>query len=60
MSSKCIHCDATDEELPLQQCPICFKRFCDEHQFLMSGRVFCGSKCAEYFFFADPEEEAEE
>lgn len=53
----CTHCGAGESDRPLQRCPICFKWFCDEHGHDMSGRAFCSSHCAEYFFFADPDDQ---
>jgi len=44
------------ESTSLMRCPICFKHVCGEHAFHYSGRVFCGKHCADYFFFADPED----
>ncbi len=53
---RCTQCDRTADDTRLGKCPICFKRFCDDHQHQMSGRAFCSSQCAQYFFFADPDE----
>jgi hypothetical protein len=52
----CTICHKTEGEVSLQKCPICFKHVCSEHAFHYSGRVFCGKHCADYFFFADPED----
>jgi hypothetical protein len=49
----CATCGKTTD---LTKCPICFKHVCGEHAFHYSGRVFCGKNCADYFFFADPED----
>ena len=53
---ECVHCKKSEEETRLSKCPICFKYYCDEHAFVASGRSFCSHFCAEYYFFADPEE----
>ena len=55
--SNCHACQKTVDETRLHKCPICFKYFCDEHSASMSGRMFCSKGCAEYFFFADEDEE---
>jgi hypothetical protein len=57
---KCHQCEATEDTVRLRKCPICFQFFCDEHGYSMSGRSFCGPRCAEYFFFSDPDEEDDE
>ena len=56
LAAACITCQKTEKEAELQKCPICFKSFCSEHAFNFSGRVFCGKHCADYFFFADPDD----
>jgi hypothetical protein len=53
---KCRECEKTIDDTPLTKCPTCFKYFCEEHAFLMSGREFCSRGCADYFFFADPDD----
>ena len=52
----CLVCKKTDEEVSLDKCAICFKLYCDDHGFVMSGRRFCSRFCAEYFFFSGPDE----
>ena len=52
----CGQCGKTDEQTTLRKCPICFKLFCDEHAYLMSGRTFCSQPCAEFFFFSESDE----
>ena len=52
----CRECGKTSNEGRLRKCPICFRHFCDEHVTVMSGRPFCSSGCAQYFFFAEPDE----
>jgi hypothetical protein len=54
---QCAICKKSGEEIKLQKCSICFKPFCEECAFTMSGRQFCGHFCAEYFFFAQPDED---
>ena len=58
--NRCHECGATDDETRLQKCPICFRYYCQEHNKSMSGRTFCSQKCAEYFFFADPDDDDKE
>jgi hypothetical protein len=53
----CHECGKVDTETRLHKCPICFKHFCDEHTHLWSGRPFCSSGCAEYFYFGEEDEE---
>ena len=53
---KCNVCDKSETEITLHKCPICFKRFCEDHGHQMSGRVFCSKGCAEYFFFSEPDD----
>lgn len=48
---ECVTCRKTESEVGLHKCPICFKHYCDEHAYTMSGRAFCSQFCAEYFFF---------
>ena len=55
--TKCHECGRSDTETRLRKCPICFKHFCDEHTHLWSGRPFCSSGCAEYFYFGEEDEE---
>jgi hypothetical protein len=50
---ECVHCGKNDTETSLQKCPICFKWYCEEHSYSMSGRSFCSQFCAEYFFFGE-------
>ena len=58
MIEECCHeCKKTKEETGLFKCPTCFKRFCEEHTYRMSGRRFCTRGCAQTFFFAEPDKE---
>jgi hypothetical protein len=54
--SQCCECGKTTDETTLTKCPTCFKHFCGEHCFVMSGRTFCSRGCADYFFFGDPDD----
>jgi hypothetical protein len=56
MENECHQCGKKGTEVRLYKCPICHKYFCDEHTYLWSGRPFCSSGCAEYFFFGDEED----
>jgi hypothetical protein len=53
---KCHECDEADEAATLTKCPVCHKIFCEEHAHHMSGRPFCSLGCAQYFFFAEPDD----
>jgi hypothetical protein len=53
---QCVHCNKTDDETKLSKCPICFKYYCNEHAYQMSGRTFCSQPCAEFFFFSETDE----
>ena len=52
---QCVHCRRPSAEAELKQCPICFKQFCEMHEYEISGRLFCSDKCAHYYFFVDPD-----
>ena len=52
---ECVACHRSEDEVPLYKCPICFRFYCDDHRYSMSGREFCGQRCARYFFFPDEE-----
>jgi hypothetical protein len=53
---ECHECKRPETDTRLSKCPICFRYYCDEHSYTMSGRSFCSQFCAEYFFFADPDD----
>ena len=54
---QCIECNRTEDETTLHKCAICFKSFCEEHSYQVTGRMFCSRHCAEYFFFGDADED---
>ena len=56
MDSKCKECGATEDETKVRKCPVCHKEFCEDHSFQRSGLWFCTRGCADYFFFADPDD----
>ena len=56
MKEECVTCKKTADETTLRKCPVCHKYYCDDHVFLYSGRSFCSKHCADYFFFADPDD----
>lgn len=56
MDLECRECKKTEVDVKLHKCPICFKHFCEEHSHHRSGLWFCSAGCAEYFFFADPDD----
>lgn len=53
---ECTACQKTADQARLEKCAVCFKHFCEEHVYNYSGRTFCSKHCAEYFFFADPDD----
>ena len=57
---QCNECQRTEDTHRLTRCPICYKLSCQEHSYQMGGRVFCSTHCAQYFFFASPDEEDED
>jgi hypothetical protein len=48
---------AASDAQPLVRCPICYKAHCKECGYDHSGRTFCSQHCANYYFFADPDDE---
>jgi hypothetical protein len=52
---ECVTCNRDEDEVSLQKCAICFRFYCTDHGYTMSGREFCGQRCARYFFFPDEE-----
>ena len=54
---RCRTCHRTADEIPLLACTICYKPFCRDCAHGHSGRLFCSQHCAEYYFFADPDDE---
>ncbi len=52
----CFQCDTPDESRAHYKCPVCHKRFCEDHAYVMSGRSFCSKGCSQYFFFSDPDD----
>jgi hypothetical protein len=54
---QCKECDFTEDDGFLHKCPICHKNFCEEHKFVRSGRAFCSSFCAAYFFHEGDEDD---
>jgi hypothetical protein len=56
MEPECWECKVTEKDARLRKCPICFKHYCEDHAYQRSGVSFCSAGCAEYFFFADPDD----
>ena len=56
MDARCYACDPSTDDKSLRRCPICHKNFCEEHTVVMSGRPFCSKGCADFFFFAEPDD----
>jgi hypothetical protein len=52
----CVGCQKNDQEIRLNQCPICFKWVCDNCAVRGFGRLFCSKKCNDAFFHGDEEE----
>ena len=51
----CSKCSKPEDRRPLTKCPICHKMVCDDCRYNVSGRWFCSSHCADFFFFEDEE-----
>ncbi len=62
MPSLADRCGVCDQELPfaLPHCPSCKKTVCETCAFRMGGSVFCGSACANAFFFGGQEDVEDE
>jgi len=56
----CTKCSKSDDKVRLTKCPICHKEVCDDCRHHVSGRYFCSSQCARFFFFQGDEDEHEE
>ena len=56
VETTCNQCDRTDVDSYLRMCSVCKKHFCEEHSVMKSGKQFCSAGCAEYFFFAEPDD----
>jgi len=54
---QCKQCAVGEDEAFLYKCPICHKMICEEHKHVRSGRVFCSSFCAAYFFHEGDEDD---
>jgi hypothetical protein len=54
---QCKECAVAEDDAYLHKCPICHSYICDEHKFMRSGRVFCSSFCAAYFFHEGDEDD---
>ena len=52
----CVACNATDQDVRLAKCPICFKWACERCVVRSYGREFCSRRCADQFFFGDDDE----
>jgi hypothetical protein len=52
----CSVCEISDDEKSLRKCAICFKYFCEDCGVDRSGRWFCTSSCADYFFYGDEDD----
>ena len=48
---QCHACQKDDSQGHVERCAVCHRGYCEEHNFMMSGRKFCSRFCAEYFFF---------
>jgi hypothetical protein len=56
MEFVCCHCNDPGKDEPLRRCAVCHKYFCEQHTHNHSGRPFCSRGCAQYFFFAEPDD----
>lgn len=52
----CVNCKKNELEARLQKCPICFRWICEDCGKQDYGRIFCSSRCADQFFFAEDED----
>lgn len=59
LADRCGVC-GTQLEFSLPICPICKKPVCESCAFRMGGSVFCGSGCANAFFFGGQEDVEDE
>jgi len=54
----CPNCGEPAEEDTLRECVICRTLFCPACAVRGYGREFCSTRCRDFFFFGDGEEEA--
>jgi hypothetical protein len=54
---QCKECEFTEDDGFLHKCSICHKYVCEEHKYTRSGRAFCSSFCAAYFFHEGDEDD---
>lgn len=59
MSSRpgCKVCGEEPEHGRLATCELCRARLCPQHVLRKAGKSFCDKRCADEFFFGEPEEE---
>jgi len=55
----CSKCAKPDDKIHLSKCPSCHKMICDDCRYSISGRLFCSSQCAHFFFFEEGDDSAE-
>ncbi len=53
----CARCEISFPEMNFILCPICHKQVCARCWFAKGGKYFCSRYCAEYFFYADEDDE---
>jgi hypothetical protein len=53
MDRRCCVCNEHEDEVTLHKCPMCLKWYCEDCETTLSGRKFCSTTCANYFFFGD-------
>jgi len=63
-SDRCMVCSRQLAPKPLipdelAECPLCRRGFCDRCAVKRGGKEFCGSRCADTYFFAGEEGEDE-
>ena len=59
LADRCGVC-GTELAFALPICPICKKAVCEACAFRMGGSVFCGSACANAFFFGGQDDVEDE
>jgi len=53
---RCPNCGQMVSDIELQTCPMCRSVFCQQCAAVGYGRVFCGIRCRDMFFFGDGDE----
>lgn len=54
---ECSRCGRRAPSVVINSCPMCFTVVCLKCAHFAYGRYFCSSRCAQYFFHGDAEDE---